>query len=43
MKGEEEPVVQKYQQVGDEEETKVENGKKEGEDWGGRGLIKNNM
>ena len=35
MKGEvEEPVAQKYQQVSDEEETKVDNGKKEGEEWG---------
>ena len=34
MKGEfeEEPVVHKYQQVSDEEETKVDNGKKEGEE-----------
>ena len=31
MKGEEEPVAQKYQQVSDEEETKVDNGKKEGQ------------
>ena len=43
MKGEEEPVSQKYQQVSDEEETKVENCKKEGERKSKEDLINNNI